>query len=303
MMGIVEKLKSKIIKTRNFTQKIRYIFADKKEITEELFEDLLSTLVQGDINIKMSENIINNLRNKVKENLITDSREIEILLKEELINILNKNYHPFNLSEENLQVILVVGVNGSGKTTSVIKLANNLKSKGKKVLLAAADTFRAAAIDQLEAWAKKIEVDIVKHKESSDAAAVVYDALQAARARKVNILIVDTAGRLHTKSNLMEELKKIKRIITKNVEEKYIETLLVLDATVGQNGLVQAKLFKDAVGLTGIILAKLDGTAKGGIVITVSEELSLPVKFIGVGEDRDDILEFVPENFVQALFD
>lgn len=302
-MGIVEKLKSKIIKTRNFTQKIKYIFADKKEITEELFEDLLSTLIQGDINIKMSENIIDNLKNKARERFITSSQEIELLLKEELINILNKNHRPFNFSEENLQVILAVGVNGSGKTTSTVKLANNLKSKGKKVLLAAADTFRAAAIDQLEAWAKKVEVDVVKHKEGADAAAVVYDALQAARARKANVLIVDTAGRLHTKLNLMEELKKIKRIITKNVEEKYIETLLVLDATVGQNGLVQAKLFKEAVDLTGIILTKLDGTAKGGIVITVSEELSLPVKFIGVGEDKDDILEFIPGDFVQALFD
>lgn len=303
-MSVINKLKSHLIKTRNaFTNKIKYIFADKSEINNDFFEELLSTLIQADVSVKLSEEIINNTKRKIKEKLITKKDDVKKLLKEELISILSKNYTKLNFEKDGLYVILIVGVNGSGKTTSIAKLANNLRKNGKKIILAAADTFRAGAIEQIELWARKIDVDIIKHKDGSDPAAVVYDAISAARSRNKDILIVDTAGRLHTKTNLMEELKKIKRVIQKQIDEKYIETFIVLDATTGQNALQQAKLFKDAVNLTGIILTKLDGTAKGGIVITISEELSLPVRFIGVGENIDDLVDFDPEAFTEALLE
>ncbi|MGN1319353.1 MAG: signal recognition particle-docking protein FtsY [Lachnospirales bacterium] len=271
------------------------------KVDEELFEELEEALIMADIGVDTSLYIIECLRNKVKSEKITETSQVKKALIEVISELLNKDEKPLEIPSPS--VILVIGVNGVGKTTTIGKLTHNYKSQGKKVILAAADTFRAAAIDQLEVWAERNKVDIIKHQENSDPGAVVFDAVQAAKARKADILICDTAGRLHNKKNLMEELRKISRIIGKEYENAHLETFLVLDATTGQNAIQQAKLFKEVADITGIVLTKLDGTAKGGIVLAIKNEMNIPVRYIGVGEGLDDLQPFNSNEFAKALFD
>jgi fused signal recognition particle receptor len=301
-MGFFEKLKDGLTKTRKgITERIDKVLVSFGKIDEDLFDELEEILITSDIGMDTTIKIINDIKAKVKQNKITNPAEVKGLLKEELMKIME--------GETSLKlgttpsVIVIIGVNGVGKTTSIGKIANHLKQQGKKVMLAAADTFRAAAIEQLEIWADRSDVEIVKHKEGADPAAVIYDAIVAAKARKADVLICDTAGRLHTKKNLMEELKKIFRIIERELPGADQENLLVLDATTGQNALSQAKTFGELVDLSGIVLTKLDGTAKGGIVIAVKSELNIPIKLVGVGEGMDDLQKFEPKDFVDALFD
>ncbi len=301
-MGFFEKLKDGLTKTRKgITERIDKVLVSFGKIDEDLFDELEEILITSDIGMDTSMKIINDIKAKVKQNKITNPAEVKGLLKDELMKIME--------GETSLKlgttpsVIVIIGVNGVGKTTSIGKIANHLKQQGKKVMLAAADTFRAAAIEQLEIWADRSDVEIIKHKEGADPAAVIYDAIVAAKARKADVLICDTAGRLHTKKNLMEELKKIFRIIERELPGADQENLLVLDATTGQNALSQAKTFGELVDLSGIVLTKLDGTAKGGIVIAVKSELSIPIKLVGVGEGMDDLQKFEPKDFVDALFD
>ncbi|WP_334303377.1 signal recognition particle-docking protein FtsY [Anaeropeptidivorans aminofermentans] len=269
-------------------------------IDDELFDELEEALILADIGVETSMSIIEELRTKAKKNRITDVESLKTLLIEEITEILKKDEEPLNLSSPS--VMLVIGVNGVGKTTTIGKLTNKYKREGKKVVLAAADTFRAAAIDQLEIWANRNSVDIIKHQENSDPAAVIFDGIKAAKSRNADLLICDTAGRLHNKKNLMEELKKIYRVIEREYPEAHQEVLLVLDATTGQNALQQAKIFKEAANITGIVLTKLDGTAKGGIIIAIKNELNVPVRYIGVGEAIDDLQPFNAEEFSKALF-
>lgn len=300
-MGFFDKLKQGLQKTRKgITEKIDRVLVSFGKIDEELFDELEEILITSDVGVETSMKIVENLRKKVKDNKVNDPSQIKELLRDELKSILKQGSSQLNTDKVPL-VILVLGVNGVGKTTSIGKIANLLQKEGKKVIVAAADTFRAAAIDQLEIWAKRAGVDIIKHEEGSDPGAVIFDAIQAAKARNVDILICDTAGRLHTKKNLMEELKKIYRIIERELPEAARETLLVLDATTGQNAISQAKTFSDEVDISGIVLTKLDGTAKGGIVIAIKSELDIPVKLIGVGETMDDLQQFDADEFVAAL--
>ncbi|MGN1126553.1 MAG: signal recognition particle-docking protein FtsY, partial [Ruminococcus sp.] len=271
------------------------------KIDEELFEELTELLVMGDVGVATAEQITDELRDRVKKEGIKDPAEIKHLLEEVVADMLR--------GDEELKIntkpsiILVIGVNGVGKTTTIGKLANNLRNQGKSVLLAAADTFRAAAIEQLEVWAERSGCDIVKQKEGSDPAAVIFDAISAAKARNTDVIICDTAGRLHNKKHLMDELAKIGRVIDRELPDADKEFLLVLDATTGQNAVNQAEQFSKATGITGIVLTKLDGTAKGGVVLAIKNGLGIPVKYIGVGEQIDDLQEFVPEDFSKALFD
>jgi len=302
-MGFFEKLKDGLKKTRDsISTKIDEVLISFGVIDDELFEELEEILITSDVGVESSMRIIEDLKEKVKKNKVTQPGKVKDLLKEELTEILSDNNSEINLSTTP-SVIMVIGVNGVGKTTSIGKMAYLYKQQGKKVLVAAADTFRAAAIDQLEIWTNRAGVDIIKHDEGADPAAVIFDAAQAAKARKVDVLICDTAGRLHNKKNLMEELKKVTRILDRELPNASKETLLVLDATTGQNAVSQAKVFKETAGITGIILTKLDGTAKGGIVISVKAELDVPVKLIGVGEKMDDLQPFDANDFVNALFD
>ena len=297
------KLRAGLTKTREgIKEKVDGVLANFRKIDEELFEELEEMLIMSDIGVQTTRNIIENIKLKVKLKNITDSLEIKTLLKEEMNNIFKDSNLEINM-QTIPSVIVVVGVNGVGKTTSIGKIANSLKNEGKKVIIAAADTFRAAAVDQLEIWAKRVNVDIIKHQEGADPGAVVYDAIYAAKARKTDVLICDTAGRLHNKKNLMDELGKIQRIIDRELPECSKEVLLVLDATTGQNAVQQAKTFSETINVSGIILTKLDGTAKGGIIITIKSELNIPVKFIGVGEGLDDLQKFNSQDFVNALFD
>ena len=268
---------------------------------EELFEELEEILITSDVGVSTTMMILDKLRSRVKEQNIKDPSEVKELLKQEILAIMGESTE--RLGERTPVVILVIGVNGVGKTTSIGKIASKMKKSGKKVIIAAADTFRAAAIDQLEIWGKRIGVDVIKHQEGADPAAVIFDAINSAKSKKADILICDTAGRLHNKKNLMEELKKISRIIEREYPEAYRETLLVLDATTGQNAISQAKLFKEAADINGLVLTKLDGTAKGGIIIAIKSELDIPVKLIGVGEKVNDLQEFSASDFVNALFD
>lgn len=300
-MGFFDRLKEGLSKTKkNFTEKVESLLKSFKQVDDELFEELEEVLVLSDVGVKTSQKIIENLKERVKKEKISATEAVKELLKEEMLSIINLEN---KLSEKYPLIILMVGVNGVGKTTSIGKIANLLKSNGKKVLIAAADTFRAAAAEQLEIWAKRVGCDIIKHVEGSDPAAVVFDGIQAMRARKADVLIVDTAGRLHTKKNLIEELKKIDRVINQQMPEASKETLLVIDATTGQNALNQAKEFNQAVNISGIVLTKLDGTAKGGIIISICDELRIPVKFVGVGEKIDDLQYFNAKEFVDALFE
>ncbi len=302
-MGFFEKLKAGLKKTSGaIAEHVNEVFSVFVKVDEELFENLEEALIMADMGVETSGYIIEELRKRVKLKHITDGNLVKQELKEVIAEILSER--DFSMQLENKPaVVLVIGVNGVGKTTSIGKLAAHYKAMGKNVLLAAADTFRAAAIDQLDVWAKRCGCDIIKHQENSDPAAVVFDACTAAKARNADILICDTAGRLHNKKNLMAELEKINRVISRELPESSRETLLVLDASTGQNAVSQAKLFGEAADITGIVLTKLDGTAKGGIVVSISREQEIPVKFVGVGEGIDDLQEFNPADFAKALFD
>lgn len=300
--GFFSRLLHGLAKTRsNIANGLDTIFSGFSSIDEDFYEELEEILIMADLGINATTSILEDLRRKVKEDKIKDPGECRLLLmnsmKEQMR--LTENAYEF---ENRKSVILLIGVNGVGKTTSVGKLAGKLKDMGKKVMVAAADTFRAAAIEQLTEWAHRTNVDIIAHKEGSDPAAVVFDAITAAKARNMDVLICDTAGRLHNKKNLMEELKKISRVIEREYPEAYKETLVVLDGTTGQNALAQAKVFSEVADITGIILTKLDGTAKGGIAIAIQSELSIPVKYIGIGEQIDDLQKFNADDFVDALF-
>ena len=301
-MGFFEKLKSGLKKTKDsMIGKIERLLNSFTKIDEELFEELEDTLITSDIGVNTSTKICDLLRDRVKQDGIKDPAQIKDVLKEIISDMLGDDI-PLDTSTTP-SVILVIGVNGVGKTTTIGKLSNQLKNEGKKVIVAAADTFRAAAIDQLEVWTQRADVDIIKHKEGSDPAAVVFDALQAAKSRNTDVVICDTAGRLHNKKNLMDELKKISRIVHQQAEGCALEVLLALDATTGQNAVNQAKQFNEVADITGIILTKLDGTAKGGIIISITDDLKIPVKLVTVGEKIDDIQPFVAKDFVNALFE
>ena len=302
-MGFFDKLKQGLAKTRNsVSEQVNNVFSVFVKVDEELFEKLEEALIMADLGMETSVELIDELRDRVKKKHITDGN----LVKEELYSVITDAICEIDSDmklDTTPSVILVIGVNGVGKTTSIGKMASYYKSQGKKVMLAAADTFRAAAIDQLDIWAKRSGCDIIKHNEGSDPAAVVFDACNAAKARGADILICDTAGRLHNKKNLMAELEKINRVIDREMPGASRENLLVLDATTGQNAVSQAKLFSEVSELTGIVLTKLDGTAKGGIVVSIAKEQSLPVKFVGVGEGIDDLQIFRPHDFAKALFE
>lgn len=301
-MGLFDKIKSGLQKTRTSVfSKVDSLFKMGTKIDEELFEELLEILVTGDVGIHTAERICESLREKVKKNSAKDPDEVKGILKEILIDTLSMDAK-LNI-ESKPSLILVVGVNGVGKTTTIGKLAANLKNNNMKVILGAADTFRAAAIEQIQIWAERANVDIVRQEEGSDPAAVVFDTISAAKKRNADVIICDTAGRLHNKKNLMDELSKINRIVNRELPESSKEVLLVLDATTGQNAINQAKEFKKATDITGIILTKLDGTAKGGMIFSIMEELKVPVKYIGVGEQIEDLQPFDAENFVNALFE
>lgn len=300
--GFFEKLKNSLLKTRdNISNKIDQVLANYRTVDEELFEEIEETLISADIGVETTLKIVAQLRDKVKLNNIQDPSKIKNvladILKENIINDKIDN----NLDVDDKTIILVVGVNGVGKTTTIGKLAMKFKKDGKKVLMVAADTFRAAAIEQLTEWANRAKVDIISHKEGSDPASVVFDGVSAMKSRDADILICDTAGRLHNKKNLMNELNKIKRVIEKEYPEAKKEILLIVDGTTGQNAIIQAKEFMNATDLTGAIITKLDGTAKGGMIFPLEMELGIPVKFIGIGEQVNDLVKFEPEKFIEAI--
>ena len=300
--GFFEKLKNSLLKTRdNISNKIDQVLANYRTVDEELFEEIEETLISADIGVETTLKIVAQLRDKVKLNNIQDPSKIKNvladILKENIINDKIDN----NLNVDDKTIILVVGVNGVGKTTTIGKLAMKFKKDGKKVLMVAADTFRAAAIEQLTEWANRSKVDIISHKEGSDPASVVFDGVSAMKSRDADILICDTAGRLHNKKNLMNELNKIKRVIEKEYPEAKKEILLIVDGTTGQNAIIQAKEFMNATDLTGAIITKLDGTAKGGMIFPLEMELGIPVKFIGIGEQVNDLVKFEPEKFIEAI--
>ncbi len=302
-MGFFEKLKGGLAKTRDaISEQVNNVFKVFIRIDEEFFEELEDALILSDLGVETTEYIIAQLRERTKTKHLTDGNDVKEELKNIISEILTENDNEMHIGTSP-SVVLVIGVNGVGKTTTIGKLASHYMAKGKRVMLAAADTFRAAAIDQLDIWAKRSGCDIIKHKENGDPAAVIFDACNAAKARGADLLICDTAGRLHNKKNLMAELNKIARVIEKELPGADKEVLLVLDATTGQNALSQAKLFAETADITGIVLTKLDGTAKGGVVVAISKEQQIPVKFIGVGEGIDDLQEFEPEEFARALFE
>lgn len=303
--GFFEKLMSGLTKTRDdISNKIDGILKSYKKIDEELFDDLEEVLVTADVGVNTTMELIDRLRDRVKEEKINEPEEVKNLLKDEIKKLMLESVSDNELNlEPSPALILVVGVNGVGKTTTIGKLSNNFKKQGKKVLIAAGDTFRAAAIEQLEEWGNRAGVEVIAHSEGADPAAVIYDGIQAAKARKTDILICDTAGRLHNKSNLMNELNKIFRIAEREYGDATKEVLLVLDATTGQNAINQAKVFKEVANITGVALTKLDGTAKGGVIIALQAELKIPVKLVGVGEGIEDLQPFIVEDFVEAIFD
>ena len=303
MFGAFDKLKSALSKTKdNIIGKVANIVS-KRKIDDDLLEEIEETLIEADIGVQATMKIIDNLKRKAKEQKLTEGEDILNLLKDEITNMLTKQKTENSDNPVGKTVIwLIVGVNGVGKTTTIGKLATYFTSQGKKVAIAACDTFRAAAIDQINIWAEKSNVGIIKSQEGSDPAAVAFDAAKSANARNIDILLVDTAGRLHTKSNLMEELKKIKRVVLKAAPDALIYSKLIIDGSTGQNPLNQVKVFTDAVGCDGLIITKLDGTAKGGVLIAISEELNVPVDFIGIGESVEDLQKFNPNEYAQALF-
>lgn len=302
-MAFFERLKQGLEKTRKgIVERIDSVSKVFKRIDEDLFDEIEEILITSDIGVNTTNKIINELRETVKKNKIENPAEIKKLLKEIISDLLGDSNREFDVSSTPA-VIIIVGVNGVGKTTSIGKIANSYVKEGKKVLIAAADTFRAAAIDQLDIWAKRAHADIIKNKEGTDPTAIIFDAINAAKARKTDILICDTAGRLHTKKNLMNELEKMHRIINRELPDSSKQTLLVLDATTGQNAITQAKMFNETSKIDGIILTKLDGTAKGGIVIAIMADLKIPVKYICIGEQIDDLKPFIKDEFINALFD
>ena len=300
-MGFFDKLKNGLTKTRtSFDEKINNAFSVFRKVDEELLEELEEILIMSDMGLETSVNIIQELRNRIKKENIKDAEEVKQALREEIQKILDIQDAELKLNTKPA-IILVVGVNGVGKTTSIGKIANRLKQDGKKIVIAAADTFRAAAVEQLEVWANRAGCDIVKKQEGIDPASVVFDAIKIAKDTNADVLICDTAGRLHNKKYLMEELSKIQRVIDKELPDAQKEVLLVIDATTGQNAISQVKAFKETTPITGIVLTKLDGTAKGGVVVGIVDENKIPVKFIGVGEQIDDMEIFNSEDFVKAI--
>jgi fused signal recognition particle receptor len=301
-MSFLERLKQGLTRTRQgLIDKVEELVTRKKTIDENLYDELEEILIQADVGVDVSLELVENLRRQVKEQKVKEPPGLKLLFQEIIQAALEEETVSLNEGGPPT-VILVVGVNGTGKTTTIGKLAHHFKQNGRKVLIAAADTFRAAAIDQLEIWGNRVGAEVIKHQEGSDPAAVAFDALQAARARKADVLIVDTAGRLHVKSNLMEELKKIARVLSRELPGAPHEVLLVLDATTGQNAINQARMFSEATGVTGIVLTKLDSTARGGIIIGIKKTLGIPVKFIGLGEKLDDLRPFNAREFAEALF-
>jgi fused signal recognition particle receptor len=303
--GLFDRMKQAVTRTReNLAERIEAVVSIGKEIDRSTLDDLEATLISADLGATTTQQVLAKLREKADRKQIKDVQELKRLLKEELLAIMNTaNQRPAAKVEGSPEVILVVGVNGTGKTTTIGKLSQNFRSQGKNVLLCAADTFRAAAIEQLEIWGQRTGTEVIKTKPGGDPAAVLFDALQAAVARKVDYVVVDTAGRLHTKTSLMHELEKMRRTAQRIISGAPHETLLVMDATTGQNGLQQARMFTESAGVTGIVLTKLDGTAKGGVVVAICRELGLPVRFVGVGEKAGDLLPFDPKEFVDSLFE
>ncbi len=302
--NLLDRLKAGIQKTRSgLVDRLEDVLSGQKEIDADLLEELEYTLITADLGVRTVEDILEQIRQRIDRKMTGDAAEIRNLIREQLLEVLRTSEVPIRIVSTPPAVIMLVGVNGSGKTTTIGKLAHRFLGEGRKVLLCAADTFRAGAIEQLEIWAQRAGVDMVRQKTGADPSAVVFDALQAAKARGVDYVVVDTAGRLHTKENLMSELEKMRRTCQRVVPGSPHEVWLVLDATTGQNGLEQARKFTESAGVTGIILTKLDGTAKGGVVVAIARELNLPIRFIGVGEKLDDLLPFEPDKFVASLFD
>lgn len=302
-MGLFDKLKAGLEKTRKgFTEKIEQLIGGYAKIDDDFLEELEAVLLSADVGVATTTILMKEIRQGIKDKEINTPDDLKPFMEKKISALLQEEVRQTSTLDNPPMVIMIVGVNGVGKTTTIGKLGQYYKEQGKKVLLAAGDTFRAAAIDQLEIWGQRIGADVIKHTEGSDPAAVAFDAVQSAKARKADVLIIDTAGRLHTKSNLMEELKKIRRVIQKEITSAPHETLLVLDATTGQNAINQAKIFGQATELSGVVLTKLDGTAKGGVVVAIKTELNIPVKWIGVGEGINDLRPFNSNEFAQALF-
>ncbi len=304
MSSLLDRLKAGIAKTRaGLVDKIEDTFKGRKEIDSDLLDELEYALITADVGVRTATEILEDVRQRVDRKLVGDPGEIKSLIRQHLLGVLEATERPLKRPAEPPMVILIVGVNGAGKTTTIGKLTNRLRSEGKNVLLCAADTFRAAAIEQLEVWGQRNGVDVIRQQQGSDPSAVLFDALQAAKARKADVVLVDTAGRLHNKENLMAELEKMRRTTQRVIPDAPHEVFLVMDGTTGQNGLEQARKFTESTGVTGIVLTKLDGTAKGGVVVAIARELNLPIRYIGVGEQIDDLLPFEAEKFVASLFD
>ena len=303
--GFLARLASSVTKTREaFVEKITHVISRRTVIDESLYEELEEILIQADVGMPTTLRLIEAVRSRVRRERVKDPNAVYDMLKEEMRRILEEGSAPLVQTDRTKPLVyLMVGVNGTGKTTSIAKLANRFKNEGRHVMLCAGDTFRAAAIDQLEVWAQRIGVDLIKQQVGSDPAAVAFDSIQAAKARGTDVLLIDTAGRLQTKTPLMQELAKINRVITRELGREPHEVLLVLDATTGQNGISQARLFSEAIPVSGVILTKLDGTAKGGVILAIASEVGLPVKLIGIGEGMDDLRDFDPQAFVDALFE
>jgi len=301
--GFFQRLKEGLFKTRQgLVSKIDQLIAGKKKVDEDLLAELEEILITSDIGVRTTQELLEVVAAKVQRKELEEPDLLKRSLQESIFHILSQQEKPIDLSLGRPFVIMVIGVNGTGKTTTIGKMAQKFKAQGKNVLLVAADTFRAAAIEQLEIWGQRVGCEVIKQKSGSDPSAVVFDALKAAKARGIDILLVDTAGRLHTKINLMEELKKVKRVMGRELPGAPHEILLILDATTGQNAIAQAKMFNQELGVTGIALTKLDGTAKGGIIIAISDELKIPLRYIGIGEKMDDLRDFNAQDFVEALF-
>jgi len=302
-MGIFEKIKNGLAKTRDqLVTQIEWVVSGKP-IDESVFDEIEEAVILADAGIETAELLMSSLKERWKRGQVKTSEDVKKVMREEIEKMLSGIEAPAATNGSKPFVILCIGVNGVGKTTTIAKIANIYTSAGKKVLLGACDTFRAAAIEQLQVWADRLHIDVVKHAEGSDPAAVAFDATKAAKARGIDILILDTAGRLHTKTNLMEEMKKVKRVVVKELEGATHETLLVVDATNGQNAIAQAKTFNEALSITGIVITKLDGTAKGGFLLPIAHSLKIPVRFIGVGEKIDDLIPFSAKDFSKALFE
>ena len=301
---LLDRLKTGVQKTRSgLVDRLEDVLSGKKEIDAELLEELEYTLITADLGVKTVQEILDRIHERVDRKMTGNAAEIRGLIEQHILEVLQGSETPIRVVRTPPAVVMLVGINGAGKTTTIGKLASRFLSEGRKVLLCAADTFRAAAIEQLEVWAQRADVEMIRQKTGADPSAVVYDALNAAKARVVDYVIIDTAGRLHTKENLMAELEKMRRTCQRVLPGSPHEVWLVLDATTGQNGLEQAKKFTESAGVTGVILTKLDGTAKGGVVVAIARELNLPIRFVGVGEKIDDLLPFEPDKFVQSIFE